>query len=197
MKQAKLKLPEVYIETMRHYEGVIDDDKMESSRVLLSYWEENGDRIAAKKKINKKAAHKLFIESTAGHLANVSPQTLYGRSRVGRNWIARGLDKKHSEVSYTVCLLLMRNLKKKDGIIPLEDLSERIDWYYDNNFPTTRTIENYVKSNGHLTEEAIHWKAIVRNAKGIEKIGHYDDARIMSLVIEIVRLDKEMKNDGR
>ena len=93
MKEAKLKLPEIYIETMRHYEGVIDDDKMESSRVLLSYWEENGERIAAEKKINKQKAHKLFIESTAGHLANVSPATLYGRSRVGRNWIARGFDK--------------------------------------------------------------------------------------------------------
>ena len=170
MKEAKLKLPEVYIETMRHYEGVVDDDKMESARVLLSYWEENQQRIMDKKKLDYRNAHKLFIESTAGHLASVSPQTLYGRSRVGIQVIARKLDKKNSEVSYTVWGLLMRNLKKEKGLIPLGDLQARINWYYENNFPTTRTIENYVKDNGHLSEWEIMWNKMVTSAKNLLKI---------------------------
>lgn len=166
----KLKLPEIYIETMRQYEGAVDDDKMESARVLLSYWEETHQIIMSEKNLNYHKAHKLFIESTAGHLANVSPQTLYGRSRVGVNVIARKLDKEHSEVSYCVWLLLMRNLKKKDGVIPLDELSKRIDWYYDNNFPTTRTIDDYVKKNGDVPEWLVIWKQIVRLTKKLKEI---------------------------
>ncbi len=83
----------------------------------------------------------------------------------------------------------------------MDELCKRIEWVqkqadkFAGQVPSVRDIDREYRKNGHLTEEAIHWKAIVRNAKKIEKIGHYDDARVMLAVVYIIDLDEGIKKD--
>ena len=97
---------------------------------------------------------------------------------------------------------MLRNIKKRRGLVDIDVLSKRIEWMYSEadshsgELPSTRDINDYYKKNGDKTEEQIHWRTIVNKAKKIEKIGHYEDARIMMLVIEIIRLDEEIRGEN-
>jgi len=169
-------LPDEYIELVRQSVDEEGDKKMNTAEKLWRGWEEYGEIITMNHaeefdldKPNEGKARGWMIESLAGSIATVSPNTLYNRMRVGRNWIARGLYEKHPVISYSVCMLLMRNLKKKDGLVPEEELQARVEWYYDNNFPTTRTIEDYIKGNGHKKEWEIVAKQLYNKAKKLKE----------------------------
>ncbi len=201
MKEAKLILSEDFIEKVRQYSGAEDSAKMATAGLMAEYWLETGDAIADYRKESKDKSHRWYIESVSASVG-MSPSSMYNRSRVGHNVILRGLHEgENSNLSFGHWLAILRNVKKVDGLVPMDELCKRIEWVqkqadkFSGQVPSVRDIDREYRKNGHLTEEAIHWKAIVRNAKGIEKIGHYDDARIMMLVIEIIRLNKEMKNE--
>ena len=202
-----MKLPENYIEELRQLTGETDVTKIACARKIGMFWDEFGEAITMSMaddegwdEPNYKKAHTWFIESTAGSVkSNVNE--IYTHARIYKNVLKPKRDKKHDAFTYGQWESLLRNIKKSKGIVDEDIFNERIEWMYTEadkhygEFPSTRNINAEYKKNGHHSQEAIHWKKIVYQAKEIEKIGQYEDARIMMLVIEIIRLDKEMKEE--
>lgn len=172
-----MKLPDELIEDIRPYVEYEGAAKMQLCRKLGEVWGKYGEPITYNyadenglDEPSEEKARAWFLASLAGNLANVSYSTLANRMRVYRNVIGRGYEVENEAVSYSVWMLLLRNLPEKDGIVEPGELNKRLDWYYDEGMPTTRTIEDYVKNNGRDPEWTSYWKAIVRNAKKLEVV---------------------------
>ena len=196
----KINLPEDFVEMLRQYSSSEDSAKMATARLVYEFWEEGKLAITEHLRIPEKQAHRKYIESIAGSV-KASVSAMYTHSRIGRNVISRGLHLEHDVFSYGQWESLLRNIEKEKGLVDVDALSKRIEWMYteaDNHsgeLPSTRDINDYYKKNGDKTEEQIHWRTIVNKAKKIEKIGHYEDARIMTVVITIINLEKQIEGE--
>lgn len=175
----KLKLSEDFIEKVRQYSGAEDSAKMATAFEIGSHWETHSEAytmaIADNEGLDKpdyKKAHRTFIESIAASV-KASVSAMYTHSRIYRNVIARGLDKEHEVFSYGQWESLLRNIKKEKGLVPLSELSKRIEWMYEESeagyhsgeFPSTRDIDAEYRKNGHKQEWELLWANIVRNAR--------------------------------
>ena len=196
----KVKLSEEFVEEYRQTVGTEDDSKMLTAKKLTDYWEEVGDAYAHELGVSKKKAHRKFIESLAGEISSVNVSSLYNRSRVGRNIINRGLDIENPIISFQTWLALMRNIQKgDDGLIPLESLSERLGWYYnemDNHHgkpPSIRDIDNHYRKNGATPEWEVYWKRIVRNAKRLWDIPDLTDVplEVLTITDKAIKLEED------
>jgi len=171
----RLNLPESFVEKLRQYSGTEDDAKMATAKLVYEFWEEGKLAITAHLDIPEKQAHKKYIESISASVKS-SVSAMYTHSRIGRNVISRGLHLEHDVFSYGQWESLLRNIKKEKGIIPLSELSKRIDWMYDTaekfagEFPSTRDINDYYKKNGLKDAWELCKEAIIRNAKKYMKL---------------------------
>ena len=174
----------------------LDDDMEEvflntdeyGEAITYKYADENG-----LDDLNESKARAWFINSLAGNLANISSQTLYNRMRVFRNVIERGLDEENKAVSYSVWMLLLRNLPEEDGVVDITELNKRLEWYHEEGLPTTRTVEDYIKSNGHETEGEILWTRILKNAGKMAKL---ELPKAVRKIIELLLLNVDVDYFG-
>ena len=192
-----MKLPD---ELLNYIEIVIDNEgsaKMNTVRALGESWTKYGEAItfnyADEKGLeepDETKARSWFLASLAGSITKVSSQTLSNRMRVYRNVVSYKLDQEHDIIDYSVWMLLLRNLPEKDGIVDREELNKRLEWYYEQNFPTTRTIEDYIKKNGHDPEWKVLWKRVVKLA---EKLKSLEDTPnlLRQAIFEILKVEEK------
>ena len=191
-----MKLPDKLIETIRQATDNENASKMYTVVVLGEQWNKYKEAITLNyadeeglDKPDEGKARGAFLRSLAGNLADTSYPTLANRMSVFRNVVDRGLYQGNEVISAPVWMYLMRNLKREDGLVELDDLNKRLNWYYENDMPTTRTIEDYVRDNGHDPEWKVLWKRIVRNA---EKLVDTPYPKLEKVVQTILFLDKDL-----
>jgi hypothetical protein len=164
MVRKDMKLPESFIDEVLQYAGAEDSAKMNTAKLMSDFWLEFGKAIEE----NGKGRH-WFVEATAAQVG-MSPSSMYNRLMVGDNWIARGYYKACDDITFGAALALLRNAERKDGLVPVEILDKRLEWYYaefDKHGapPSVRDIENYYKRNGDHKEWEVYWNSLVRNSK--------------------------------
>ena len=174
----KLKLSDEIIDRISNCSDGESDAKMRTTREMFIIWEECKHGYAAELATQEGwdepdmgKTRTWYIESVCANVSTIAHTSGYNRMRVADNIISRGYDKEHEVISFSVWLFLLRNLKKGErGLVPIDKIQERIDWYYEEfdewgKPPSTRDIENYVKKNGESKEWEQCWKNIIRNAR--------------------------------
>lgn len=166
-------IPEQFVEELRGCVALEDTTIFETCRKMHEGWIELGQGIAYERNEDIRSAHKFFIESCASEV-NMHPTSMYDRERVGSNIMARGLLEEN--MSYSVCTALLRNTSRdENGMIPEEEVKQRIEWYQDEAVkfhgkpPSPRDIQDHFRRNGDQKEWEVLWQAIVRNAKQIRE----------------------------
>ena len=196
-----MKLPEDLIEAIRIATDNENDSKMLTvfavgeqwskykEAIIYNYADENGLDQPDEDK-----ARGWFLHSLSGNLANTAYSTLCNRMRVWRNVIERGLYEGNEIITAPVWVYLMRNLPHENGLVELEGLKERVEWYYNEGMPTVRTIEEYVKKNGKSPEWRQVWDRIVNAArKFLELEGVPADRRgiVQKILWELLEQEEE------
>lgn len=203
----KLNLPEDVTERWRQRQGTTDKAKIELAEDFGSYWETHKEAITTRladegdwDKLDYRKAHRIYVESAAGSI-KASASEMYSHSRLYRNVFSRKLHEIHDVFSYGQWDSLLRNIKQEKGLVDSDELQARIKWMYSEadkhsgELPSTRDIDNYYKQNSDIPEDMIYWKRIVNNAKSMSKLNNYSDARIMLVVLEIIRLHEEIEEE--
>jgi len=166
----KFRLADDYIEGLRQRTDAEGDTKMETAEFASAYWTNHSKAI-----IENGKGYKWFVESSAASVG-LRPRSMYGRMRVGLNVIQRGLHKgENSNLTHGHWACLLLNTEKKDGLIPLEVIQERLEWLhketdkYFGQVPSTRDIADHYRKNGEIPEHELCLKAMKRNAEKLLK----------------------------